>query len=227
MAFAIEPRYVAPRRRLIEALRRNGIHDERVLEAFESVPRHLFVPTGVRHRAYEDSALPIGSGQTISQPSIHARYLQLLELKGTERVLEIGTGSGYQTALLAKLCAQVFTIERIKPLLDLAMEILSELEFSNIAYLAGDGTLGWRAYAPYDAILVSAGSPDLPEPLVSQLGEGGRMLIPIGPPEEQVLEMIVRRGEALERQEIAPVRFVPLLGAHGWGADATRRPATE
>lgn len=226
MALTVEPRYVAPRRRLIESLRRNGIHDERVLEAFEAVPRHLFVPTGVRHRAYEDSALPIGSGQTISQPSIHARYLQLLELKGSERVLEIGTGSGYQTALLARLCEQVFTIERIKALLDQAMEVLAQLEIRNVVSLAGDGTVGWRAYAPFDAILVSAGSPDLPEPLVSQLAEGGRMLIPIGPPEEQVLEMIVRRGETLERHEIAPVRFVPLLGAYGWD-DATRRPVTE
>lgn len=224
MAGQIEPRYVAPRRRLVEALRRNGITDERVLEAFESVPRHLFVPTGVRHRAYEDSALPIGSGQTISQPSIHARYLQLLELKGVERVLEIGTGSGYQTALLARLCAQVFTVERIAPLLEQARELLGQLGFQNIAYLVGDGTLGWRAYAPYHAILVSAGSPDLPEPLVSQLADGGRLLIPIGPPDEQVLEMIVRRGEELERHQIAPVRFVPLLGAHGWETDATRRP---
>lgn len=216
MARAIEPQFVAPRRRLIEALRRNGIEDPRVLEAFEAVPRHLFVPTGVRHRAYEDSALPIGSGQTISQPSIHARYLQLLELKGHERVLEIGTGSGYQTALLAYLCEQVFTIERIAPLLEQARKLLGELGFHNVSYLVGDGTLGWREFAPYDAILVSAASPAVPEPLVRQLGDGGKMLVPVGPPDEQVLLMIVRRGEELIRREIAPVRFVPLLGAHGW-----------
>lgn len=216
MAGELETRYMAPRRRLIEALRRNGIEDPRVLEAFESVPRHLFVPTGVRHRAYEDSALPIGSGQTISQPSIHARYLQLLQLQGTERVLEIGTGSGYQTGLLARLCGQVFTVERIGPLLEQARSLLAELGFSNVEYLVGDGTLGWPDFAPYDAILVSAASPDIPEPLVQQLGEGGRLLIPVGPADEQVLMMIVRRGERLVRQEIAPVRFVPLLGEHGW-----------
>lgn len=216
MAGELEPRYVAPRRRLIETLRRNGIDDAHVLAAFEAIPRHLFVATGVRHRAYEDSALPIGSGQTISQPSIHARYLQLLELRGDERVLEIGTGSGYQTALLARLCEHVFTVERIAPLLEQARELLDQLGIRNVSYLVGDGTLGWRDFAPYDAILVSAASPDVPEPLTSQLAEGGRLLIPVGPPDEQVLMMIVRRGEELVRHNIAPVRFVPLLGAHGW-----------
>ena len=216
MAGPVGPDLRGPRRRLIETLRTNGIVDEAVLRAFDEVPRHLFVPTGVRHRAYEDAPLPIGSGQTISQPSIHARYLQLLGLKGSERVLEIGTGSGYQTALLARLAAQVFSVERIPALLDRAREMLQALNIRNVSLLLGDGTLGWRDYAPYDAILVGAAAPDLPRPLADQLAEGGRMLVPIGDREEQVLVLVTRRGDEFDRKEVGPVRFVPLLGAHGW-----------
>ena len=189
-----------------------------MLRAFELTPRHLFVPTGVRHRAYEDSALPIGSGQTISQPSVHARYLELLDLKGHERVLEIGTGSGYQTVLLSHLAAQVFSVERIPQLLDRAREVIQQTQARNISLLLGDGTLGWRDYAPYDAILVSAASPDVPTPLREQLAEGGRLLVPLGSREDQMLTMLTRRGNELDRNVVAPVRFVPLLGAHGWGA---------
>ncbi len=206
------------RRRLIEALQRNGIKSLPVLRAFEMTPRHLFVPTGVRHRAYEDSALPIGSGQTISQPSVHARYLELLNLQGHERVLEIGTGSGYQTVLLSHLAGQVFSVERIPQLLDRAREVIQQTQARNISLLLGDGTLGWRDYAPYDAILVSAASPDVPTPLREQLAEGGRMLIPLGSREDQMLTVLTRRGNELERNVVAPVRFVPLLGAHGWTA---------
>jgi protein-L-isoaspartate(D-aspartate) O-methyltransferase len=216
VAGPVGPDLRGPRRRLIETLRTNGIVDEAVLRAFDEVPRHLFVPTGVRHRAYEDAPLPIGSGQTISQPSIHARYLQLLGLKGSERVLEIGTGSGYQTALLARLAAQVFSVERIPALLDRAREMLQALNIRNVSLLLGDGTLGWRDYAPYDAILVGAAAPDLPRPLADQLAEGGRMLVPIGDREEQVLVLVTRRGDEFDRKEVGPVRFVPLLGAHGW-----------
>jgi protein-L-isoaspartate(D-aspartate) O-methyltransferase len=216
VAGPVGPDLRGPRRRLIETLRTNGIVDEAVLRAFDEVPRHLFVPTGVRHRAYEDAPLPIGSGQTISQPSIHARYLQLLGLKGSERVLEIGTGSGYQTALLARLAAQVFSVERIPALLDRAREMLQALNIRNVSLLLGDGTLGWRDYAPYDAILVGAAAPDLPRPLADQLAEGGRMLVPIGDREEQVLILVTRRGDEFDRKEVGPVRFVPLLGAHGW-----------
>ena len=216
MAGPVGPDLRGPRRRLIETLRTNGIVDEAVLRAFDEVPRHLFVPTGVRHRAYEDAPLPIGSGQTISQPSIHARYLQLLGLKGSERVLEIGTGSGYQTALLARLAAQVFSVERIPALLDRAREMLQALNIRNVSLLLGDGTLGWRDYAPYDAILVGAAAPDLPRPLADQLAEGGRMLVPIGDREEQVLVLVTRRGDEFDRKDVGPVRFVPLLGAHGW-----------
>ncbi len=210
--------YRGPKRRLLETLRANGTTDPTVLRAFEQTPRHLFVPTGVRHRAYEDSALPIGSGQTISQPSVHARYLQELQLRGAERVLEIGTGSGYQTVLLAHLASQVFSIERIPALLERAREAIQQCGVRNVSVLLGDGTIGWREYAPYDAILVSAAAPDVPQPLADQLGEGGRILVPIGTREEQTLTLVTRRGATFEQRALAPVRFVPLLGAHGWQA---------
>lgn len=216
MASPIGFEFRGARRRLVETLQANGISDLAVLRAIEMTPRHLFVPTGVRHRAYDDVALPIGNGQTISQPSIHARYLELLHLTGNERVLEVGTGSGYQTVLLAHLVAQVFTIERVGPLLDRARAIVRECGAKNVSFLLGDGTIGWREYAPYDAILVSAGAPDTPQPLLDQLADGGRLLIPLGDREEQLLVMFTRRGSAIERRDIAPVRFVPLLGTHGW-----------
>jgi protein-L-isoaspartate(D-aspartate) O-methyltransferase len=204
------------RRRLVEALREKGIADLSVLRAFEQTPRHLFVPTGVRHRAYEDSALPIGNGQTISQPSIHARYLEILSLTGREKVLEVGTGSGYQTVLLAHLAAQVFSIERIAPLMQSARENIARAGVRNVSLLTGDGTLGWREYAPYDAILVSAGSPTIPQPLVDQLADGGRMLIPLGGQDVQTLVVLTRKQGNIVREDMLPVRFVPLLGQHGW-----------
>jgi protein-L-isoaspartate(D-aspartate) O-methyltransferase len=211
-----EHAFRGPRRRLLETLRQNGISDLAVLRAFDLTPRHLFVPSGVRHRAYEDSALPIGNGQTISQPSVHARYLSELRLTGRERVLEIGTGSGYQTVLLSHLAAQVFSIERVPTLLDRAREVIRTVSGHNVSLLLGDGTLGWRDYAPFDAILVSAAAPEVPRPLFEQLGEGGRMLIPLGTREEQMLAVCTRRGDAVERRDIGPVRFVPLLGTYGW-----------
>ena len=212
----IEPDFRGPRRRLIEALQANGISDLAVLRAIDEVPRHLFVPTGVRHRAYEDSSLPIGNGQTISQPSVHARYLQELRLTGRERVLEIGTGSAYQTALLSKLVEQVFSIERVGTLMDRSREILQRTGARNVSLLLGDGTLGWSSYGPYDAILVSAAAPKVPQPLAEQLAEGGRLLVPLGGREEQVLAVITKRGTELERRDIGPVRFVPLVGKYGW-----------
>ena len=204
------------RRRLIETLQANGITDLGVLRAFDLVPRHAFVPTGVAHRAYEDSALPIGNAQTISQPSVHARYLELLHLTGKERVLEVGTGTGYQTALLSHLSAQVFSIERVPALYEKAREVLRQLDVRNVSMLLGDGSIGWREYAPYDAILVSAGAPDVPAPLIDQLAEGGTLLIPLGNKDEQVLVSFERKDGAIVRRDIAPVRFVPLLGTHGW-----------
>ncbi len=217
MAGPVEPQeYRGARRRLVELLQSQGVRDLSVLHAIAEVPRHLFVPTGVRHRAYDDSALPIGNGQTISQPSIHARYLELLRLKGTERVLEIGTGSGYQTALLSRLASQVFSIERIAPLLDKAREVLGQMALKNVSFMLGDGTLGWRQFAPFDAILVGAAAPDVPAAYSEQLAEGGRLLIPLGNREEQVLNLFTRNGSLLEKEDIAPVRFVPLVGKHGW-----------
>jgi protein-L-isoaspartate(D-aspartate) O-methyltransferase len=216
VAGAVDGAMGGARRRLVETLRDKGIRDLAVLRAFDLTPRHAFVPTGVRHRAYEDAPLPIGSGQTISQPSIHARYLELLQLKGQERVLEIGTGSGYQTVLLSHLVAQVFTIERIAALYTMARDAIGRAGAKNVSMLLGDGTVGWREYAPYDAILVSAGGPSIPQPLVEQLAEGGRMLVPVGPMEEQTLKLVTKRGADIETRDVAPVRFVPLYGTHGW-----------
>jgi protein-L-isoaspartate(D-aspartate) O-methyltransferase len=200
----------------VETLRERGIRDLAVLRAVEATPRHLFVPTGVRHRAYEDSALPIGNGQTISQPSIHARYLELLKLTGHERVLEVGTGSGYQTVLLAHLAAQVFSIERIPALLNGARDAITRAGVRNVSLLLGDGTLGWREYSPYDAILVSAAAPSVPQPLLDQLAEKGRLLIPLGGQDVQTLTVITKRDGTVHREDVLPVRFVPLLGTHGW-----------
>jgi len=216
VAGSVDGQMAGARRRLVETLREKGIRDLAVLRAFDLTPRHAFVPTGVRHRAYEDSPLPIGSGQTISQPSIHARYLEVLALKGQERVLEIGTGSGYQTVLLSHLVAQVFTIERIAALYTAARENIARAGATNVSMLLGDGTVGWRQYSPYDAILVSAGGPTIPQPLVEQLAEGGRMIVPVGGREEQVLKFVEKRGGDVRISDVAPVRFVPLFGTHGW-----------
>jgi protein-L-isoaspartate(D-aspartate) O-methyltransferase len=204
------------RRRLVELLRERGIHDISVLRAFDLTPRHEFMPTGVRHRAYEDTSIPIGSGQTISQPSVHARYLQTLALTGHERVLEVGTGSGYQTVLLSHLVAQIFTIERISALYNTAREAIRHAGATNVSMLLGDGTVGWREYAPYDAILVSAGGPSIPNALVDQLAEGGRLLVPVGSKDEQTLMLVTKQGGQVTSREIAPVRFVPLVGTQGW-----------
>jgi protein-L-isoaspartate(D-aspartate) O-methyltransferase len=216
VAPAVEHEFRGARRRLVELLQEQGIHDLAVLHAIDEVPRHRFVPSGVQHRAYEDSALPIGNGQTMSQPMIHARYLELLRLKGEEKVLEIGTGSGYQTALLARLAAQVFSIERIGALLDRARDVLAEIGVRNVSFLLGDGTLGWREYGPYDAILVCAAAPIVPPAYTEQLADGGRLLIPLGEREEQTLTVITRRGDALQQVDAGPVRFVPLLGKESW-----------
>jgi protein-L-isoaspartate(D-aspartate) O-methyltransferase len=216
VAGAVEGSLGGARRRLVELLREKGISDMAVLRAFDLTARHDFMPSGVRHRAYEDTSIPIGSGQTISQPSIHARYLELLALTGRERVLEIGTGSGYQTVLLSHLVAQVFTIERIAALYTTARDAINRAGATNVSMLLGDGTVGWREFAPYDAILVSAGGPVVPPALVEQLADKGRILVPVGTKEEQILKLVIRNGEQITTRDIAPVRFVPLYGTQGW-----------
>lgn len=208
--------YGGYRTQLVETLRLKGIRDLAVLKAVSEVPRHRFVPESVRHRAYEDAALPIGGGQTISQPFVQARYLELLELTGRERVLEIGTGSGYQTALLSLLADQVFSIERIPGLAAEARTVLGELGFRNVTVLVGDGTLGWRAFAPYDGILVAAASPQAPAPLVEQLAEDGRLVVPIGDRRQQVLTVLRRTADGIEQHTAGDVRFVPLIGEFGF-----------
>jgi protein-L-isoaspartate(D-aspartate) O-methyltransferase len=208
--------YGGYRSRLVETLQEKGIRDLAVLRAVGTVPRHLFVPESVRHRAYEDVALPIGGGQTISQPWVQARYLELAGLTGRERVLEIGAGSGYQTALLAQLADAVFAVERIAALAHGARLALEAVGVRNVTVLVGDGTLGWRPFAPYDAILVAAASPEIPAPLVEQLAPGGRMIIPLGDRNNQVLTVARLVDDRLETSTVADVRFVPLLGQFGF-----------
>lgn len=204
------------RTRLVEQLREQGIKDLAVLRAFAETPRHLFVPDAVRHRAYENTALPIGAGQTISQPFTQARYLETLHLQGGERVLEIGTGSGYQTALLSRLVAQVFTVERVQALAEHAQRALRAAEARNVSVLLGDGTLGWAGYAPYNAILVTAGGPTVPAPLVEQLAPGGRLLIPVGERGRQTLTLVERTADDVRTTALGEALFVPLLGEHGF-----------
>lgn len=216
MASPVTPQFTGARRRLIDELRAKGIGDLAVLRALDLTPRHQFVPTGVRHRAYEDAPLPIGNGQTISQPYVHAMYLQTLRLQGSEKVLEIGTGSGYQTVLLAHLCRHVYSIERIRPLIETARDAITECGVINVSLLCGDGTVGWPEFAPYDAILVGAGAPEIPQPLLAQLTVGGRLIVPIGGREDQQLVEITRTASGVERRNLSDVRFVPLVGKHGW-----------
>ena len=210
--------YAGYRARLVETLRAQGIRDLAVLKAFAETPRHLFVPAAVRHRAYDDTALPIGNGQTISQPFTQARYLEALRLRGRERVLEIGTGSGYQTALLGALADQVFSVERVRSLALAAQQALRAAGVANVSVLVGDGTLGWSAYAPYDAIVVAAGGPEIPPPLVEQLAPTGRLLVPLGKRGAQTLTLVQRDGATLRRTPLGGARFVPLLGEHGFDA---------
>jgi protein-L-isoaspartate(D-aspartate) O-methyltransferase len=193
-----------------------GISDGRVLDAMRSVPRHLFVPAARRDRAYEDTPLPLGEGQTISQPYIVAWMSQLLELKGEENVLEVGTGSGYQAAILGVIARQVFTIERIPALADSARKLLGELGLDNVEVVEGDGSGGLEEHAPYDAILVAAGSPGIPHALIDQLVEGGRLVIPVGPSSMQMLTVVTKRHGKTETREAGTCVFVPLVGTHGW-----------
>jgi len=198
-------------------LRRRGITDERVLAAMSRVPRELFVPEGVRSHAYADDALPIGEGQTISQPFVVATICALLALEGPERVLDVGTGSGYQAAVLAELAAQVVTIERIPELAETARAALTRAGYESVEVRVGDGSLGVPDRAPFDAVAVAAAAPNVPRPLYEQLLEGGRVVVPRGPRGGQELVLVVRTLEGPVERTVLPVRFVPLLGDEGFG----------
>jgi protein-L-isoaspartate(D-aspartate) O-methyltransferase len=199
-----------------EQLERRNIHDERVLQAMATVPRHVFVPQQLSEHAYDDGALPIGEGQTISQPFIVALTAAALQLHPQDRVLEVGTGSGYAAAVLAQLVAEVWSVERFRSLAEEAKQRLDELGYANVHVGVGDGTGGWPAHAPYDAIAVAAAAPDVPRPLLDQLAPGGRLVVPIGSRDDQQMVRIVRTAQGFRKQDLGPVRFVPLVGEHGW-----------
>ena len=204
------------RDRLVRRLRDNGITDMRVLDRIRETPRHLFVDEALASRAYEDTALPIGHGQTISQPFVVAKMSQALLAGGPlEKVLEVGTGCGYQSAVLAPLVGKLYTVERIEPLLAKARKRFRELGLRNVRASHTDGTWGWEQYAPYDGIIVTAAPEELPDPLLHQLADGGRLVIPVGPPRRQDLLLIERSGDTFEQTSLGPVSFVPLLGGAG------------
>jgi protein-L-isoaspartate(D-aspartate) O-methyltransferase len=199
-----------------EQLACRGISDPNVLKVMSEVPRHLFVDDAMQVRAYGDHPLPIASDQTISQPLIVAAMTQALQFQGAENVLEIGTGSGYQAAVLSRLCAKVYTVERINTLLAGARRIFDQLRYYNILSRLDDGTMGWQEHAPYDAIIVTAGSPEIPEPLIEQLADPGRMVIPVGGRDVQELHYLTKIDGEIEVQQLESVRFVSLIGEHGW-----------
>ena len=213
---ADNPKFKQRRRRLVQALADKGINNQRVLEAFNIVPRHVFVDTALQDRAYKDTALPIGKEQTISQPYTVARQTELLEIQPGEKVLEIGTGSGYQAAIVCELGAKVYTVERHEKLYKRAKSTLKELGYSIRAKL-GDGTLGWSAYAPYDAIVVTAGAPVVPEDLVEQLNINGRLVVPVGDENRQEMVRLIKiREDEYEEEHFSDFKFVPLIGEKGW-----------
>ena len=208
-------RFDDERKDMIALLKDRGISDARLLRAMGKVERHLFVPEPFTNRSYEDSALPIGKGQTISQPYTVAFMTQALGVKEGERVLEVGTGSGYQAVILAEMGARVFTIERNLDLLSGARKLFDKLGY-RIVSKAGDGTVGWTDFAPFSGILVTAGAPQVPQPLLNQLSDGGRLVIPVGAMDIQDLAIIARAGETYERKQINGFKFVPLIGKMGW-----------
>jgi len=212
-----ETRAARERERMVEEqLVRRGVTDLRVLDAMRRVPRHRFVEEALRDRAYGDHPLPIGENQTISQPYIVGMMTQLLALSGTEKVLEIGTGSGYQTAILALLARWVYSLERIPELAHQAIRRMRQLGFSNVKIQAFDGTVGWSEVAPFDRILVTAAAPSAPKPLLEQLAPKGRLLVPEGDRKRQRLVLYERTGRRVGRKELEEVAFVPLVGRHGW-----------
>ena len=216
-----DTRFVGYRRKLIEDIRSHGIDDLETLQLFDQVPRHIFLPEGVLPRAYEDAPIPIGYQQTASQPSLQAHYLSILKPRSTEKVLEIGTGSGYLTALLALTSDRVYSVERVRELSQRARRALDMLALKNVALMVGDGTIGWRKYQPFDVIVVSASSPSVPSALVDQLADGGRMLIPVGGRDSQDLVLVQREGFAVTEEIVkGECTFVPLLGRFAWKTEA-------
>jgi len=211
-----DPNFPRRRRMVEEQIRARGIRNERVLQAMEEVPRERFLPPSQVHHAFDDAAVTIDQGQTISQPYMVASMTAHLDPQPQHRLLEIGTGSGYQTAILARLAREVYTIERIGPLQDAARALLDSLGFENVRYRVGDGSSGWPEQAPFDGIMVTAGAPELPRPLVDQLTEGGRMVIPIGGVDEQILTTVLRRGDRTIEMPGTPCRFVKLIGREAW-----------
>lgn len=210
--------FATSRNRMVqEQLVNRDIVDPATIKAMSEVPRHLFVDDAMQGRAYGDHPLPIGAGQTISQPYIVATMTQALGLTGTEKVLEIGTGSGYQAAVLSRICDQVYTVERINSLLARARKIFDKLRYYNIRSKLDDGTMGWPENGPYDAIIVTAGGPEVPEPLLDQLSENGRLIIPVGDQHVQELQLVQKNEGQVEMSCLASVRFVDLVGEHGWG----------
>ena len=211
-------RFTTIRERMVqEQLLARGIADPGVLAAMGEVPRHLFVDDAMRARAYGDHPLPIAAGQTISQPYIVAFMTQALQLQGHEKVLEIGTGSGYQAAVLSRLCGKVYTVERVNTLLAGARKLFDSLRYFNIVAKLDDGTLGWPEFGPYDAIIVTAGGPEVPQPLIEQLADPGRLVIPVGDQDIQNLHLVIKSGGTIRVEQLASVRFVELIGEHGWG----------
>jgi protein-L-isoaspartate(D-aspartate) O-methyltransferase len=214
-------RYAGYRRKLIEDIRGRGVEDLDILQLIDRVPRHLFLPEGVQPRAYEDAPIPIGFGQTASQPSLQAYYLKVLAPGEDDKVLEIGTGCGYLTALLSLMADRVYSVERIRELSQRARTALDAFGVKNAALLVGDGTIGWRKYAPFDVIVVSAASPSIPQALVDQLADGGRMLIPVGQRDMQALKLVRRSGDEITEETVGgAVKFVPLLGRFAWKEEA-------
>ncbi len=209
--------FATARNRMVESqLISRGIKDPRVLDTMRKVPRHRFVEEALISQAYNDHPLPIGEKQTISQPYMVALMTEALDLQGSEKVLEIGTGSGYQTAILAELAEKIHSVERIRPLSAKAQRILDELGYFNVVLKVGDGSLGLKEEAPFEAIIVTAGSPDVPQPLVDQLVVGGRLVVPVGDRYTQSLIKVVRAKEGLTKMDLGGCRFVNLLGQHGW-----------
>ncbi|MDY0367405.1 MAG: protein-L-isoaspartate(D-aspartate) O-methyltransferase [Candidatus Syntrophosphaera sp.] len=205
------------RERMIEEqLVRRGITDQRVLDAMRTVPRHLFVEDAIQSQAYSDFPLPIGSGQTISQPYIVALMTMALQLTGSEKILEIGTGSGYHAAILSRLCQKVYTVERLDALVSRARKIFDRLRYHNIVSRIDDGTEGWPSEAPFDRIIVTAGGPRIPAPLIDQLADPGRLIMPVGGQEVQELQVADKRDGDIKITTIEHVRFVDLIGAHAW-----------